>query len=326
MRSTPSVASSCDGSPAVASARRIWALEVVVGALGLVTTLAALSVALSRIDFGLPSLGELAAACQRYALPPLSPVSVLVLAIGSVGLAAMLLTGRAVLRQLRAGRRLERDLQRLAPLPGAVRAQVIDQDYPHAFCIGLLRPRIYISRAALEILGEAERDAVLAHEAHHARRRDPLRLLVARALADGLFFLPALRRLTERYGALAEVAADEAAAGAGGGRPALASALLAFDEHPSPATVGIGRERVDHLLGQRPRWEVPTLLLVGAFATLAVLLAVTVRTAEITGQGTIALPALLAQACMLAMAVAPLVLGAIGVLSGRRLLRASRLR
>ena len=308
------------------SARRIWALQVAVGAVGLATTLAALSVALTRIDFGLPSLGELAAACQRYALPQVQPVSVLVLAIGSVGLAAMFLTARAVVCQLRAGRRLERELRRLGPLPGAVRAQVIDHEYPHAFCIGLFRPRIYVSRAALELLGEHEREAVLAHEAHHARHRDPLRLLVARALADGLFFLPALRRLTERYAALAELAADEAAAGARGGRPALASALLAFDEHPSPAAVGIGRERVDHLLGQHVRWELPTLLLVGAVATLAVLLAVTLRIAEVTGHGTIALPALLAQTCMLVMAAAPLVLGAVTVLGGRRLVRGSRVR
>jgi hypothetical protein len=229
-------------------------------------------------------------------------------------------------RQLLAGRRLERDLRRLGLLTGPVRAQVIDQDYPLAFCIGLLNPRIYVSRAALEILGEHEREAVLAHELHHARRRDPLRLLVARALADGMFFLPALRRLTERYAALAELAADEAAARAGGGRPALASALLAFDEHPSRAGVGIGRERVDRLLGQRPRWEVPVLLVVGAVATLAALVAVTVRIADITGYGSIALPALLAQACMLAAAGAPLVLGAIGGLGGRRLLRASRTR
>jgi hypothetical protein len=310
----------------VASARRIWALQVVVGTIGLIATLAALSVAVSRIDFRVPSLGELAAACRRYALPEARPASVLVLAIGSVALAAMFLTVRAVVSQLRAGRRLERDLRLLGPLAGAVRAQVIDDDDPRAFCIGLLRPRIYVSRSALEILGQHEREAVLAHEAHHARRRDPLRLLVARALADGLFFLPALRRLTERYAALAEVAADEAAAGARGGRPALASALLAFDEHPSPAAVGIARERVDHLLGRRPRWEVPTLLLVGAVATLAVLVAVTFRIAEVTGHGTIALPALLAQSCMLVMAGVPLVLGAMGVLGGRRLIRAARVR
>jgi hypothetical protein len=66
---------------------------VVVAAAGLVTTLAALSVAFSWIDFGLPSLSELVVACQRYALPIVRPVSVLVFAIGSVGLAAMFLTG-----------------------------------------------------------------------------------------------------------------------------------------------------------------------------------------------------------------------------------------
>ncbi|MGH2949992.1 MAG: M56 family metallopeptidase, partial [Solirubrobacteraceae bacterium] len=193
----------------MASARRVWTLQLAVAAIGAMTTIAALTVAVTRIDLGVPSMQELAAACQRYALLDLRAGTVLVLGIGSIGLAALFLTGRAVIRQLRAGRRLERDLRVLGPLPGVVRAQVIDHEHPHAFCIGLLRPRIYVSRAALEILGADERAAVLAHEVHHARRRDPLRLLVARALADGLFFLPALRRLTERYAALAELAADE---------------------------------------------------------------------------------------------------------------------
>jgi hypothetical protein len=147
---------------------------------------------------------------------------------------------------------------------------------------------------------------------------------VARSLAEGLFFLPALRRLTERYAAIAELAADEAAAKARGGRPALASALLAFDEHPSPIAVGIARERVDHLLGRQARWEAPTLLVIGAVATLAVLLAVTFRLAEVAGHGTIALPALLAEACMLAMAGAPLAVGAMAVLGGRRLVRTAK--
>jgi hypothetical protein len=300
------------------SARRVWALQLTVALLGVAATLAALLVAVSRIDFRVPSLGELAAACQRYALPDLRPASLLVLLLGSVALATLALSLRAVIRQLRASRRFERGLELLGPLPGVPRAHVVDDDAPQAFCIGLLRPRIYVSRAVLELLGDAERAAVLAHEAHHARRRDPLQLLVARALAEGLFFLPAVRRLPERYAALAELAADRAAT-AGAGRRALASALLAFDEYPSPAAVGIAPERVEHLLGHRPRWELPTLLLLGALATIAALGAVTLRLAEATAHATVELPVLAAQACMLAMALGPVVLGAIALLGGRRL-------
>lgn len=305
----------------MASARRVWALQLAVALLGAVATVGALLVAVSRIDFSAPSLGELAAACQRYALPQARPASLLVLVVGSVAVATLVLSVRAVVRQLRAGRRLERGLELLGPLSGMSRAHVVDGDAPQAFCIGLLRPRIYVSRAALELLGDEERAAVLAHEAHHARRRDPLRLLVARALAEGLFFLPAVRCLPERYAALAELAADRAATAGAGGRRALASALLAFDEHPSPAAVGIAPERVEHLLGQRSRWELPTLLLLGALATIAALVAVTLRLAEATASATVGVPVLAAQACMLAMALGPVVLGAIGLLGGRRLSR-----
>jgi Zn-dependent protease with chaperone function len=311
---------------AVASARRVWALQLAIGLLGVVATVAALLVAVTRIDFSVPSLGDLAAACQGYALPNLRLASVLVLVLGSVSLAAVMLTVRAVVRQLRAGRRFERELQLLGDVQGLARAYVVDADEPHAFCIGLLRPRIYITRAALALLDDEEREAVLAHEAHHARRRDPLCLLIARALGDGLFFLPVVRQLAERYAALAELAADEAAAAKRGGRRALASALLAFDAHPTPAAVGIAPERVDHLLGHRPRWELPTVLMLGAVATIGVLVAVTVRMAEATGHAAVGLPVLAAQVCMLGMSVGPVVLGAMGLLGGRRLLRRGKAR
>jgi beta-lactamase regulating signal transducer with metallopeptidase domain len=307
----------------VASARRVWALQVAVGGAGALTTAAALFVAASRIDFSLPSLQQIAAACQRYALPHVRPISVLVLLIGSVAVAAVFLGARGLVRQLRAGRRLERELRLLGPLPGSAAAQVIDDDRPRAFCIGLLSPRIYVSRGALEILGDEERAAVLAHEAHHARRRDPLRLLLTRTVADGLFFLPVVRRLSERCAALAELAADEAAVRARGGRHALASALLAFDAQPTAAGVGIAPERVDHLLGERARWELPTLLLVGGVATIGVVLAATLRVAEVAGHGTLPLPVLLAQSCMLVMAAAPLIVGAMAILGARRLVLAS---
>lgn len=313
--------SSSGASLAVTDARGMWALQLTVGLLGATATGAALLIAVTRIDFRIPSPAELGAACQRYALPLVQPLSIFVLLMGSASLAALALTARSVVRQLSDGRRLERDLALLGPLPGAARAYVVDGDEPQAFCIGPLRPRIYLSRGALALLNDAEREAVLAHEIHHARRRDPLRLLIARALGEGLFFLPAVRHLAERCATLAELAADEAAVSKRGGRPALASALLAFDAHPSPAAAGIAPERVDHLLGQRAQWELPTVLLLGALATIGALVALTLRVADATEHGTVGLPMLLAQACMPVMAVGPIVVGAMTLLGGRRLVR-----
>jgi Zn-dependent protease with chaperone function len=182
----------------MANARRVWALQLGVGLAGVLATGTALFVAVTRINFNLPSVDELVTACQRYALPNVRPASVLVLVLGSVSLAAVLRTIVAVVRQLRDSRRFERALKTISCIPGSTPALVSDDDQPHAFCIGLLRPRVYVSRATLEFLDDDELEAVLAHEVHHARRRDPLRLLAARALADGLFFLPLVRGRTAR--------------------------------------------------------------------------------------------------------------------------------
>src|SRR5439155_13985574 len=81
---------------------------------------------------------------------------------------------------------------------GVTPVRVVADPAPQAFCVGTIRPRIYVSVGALKRLSATELDAVLAHERHHQRRRDPLRLLVVEALAHGLFFLPALRPLAVR--------------------------------------------------------------------------------------------------------------------------------
>ena len=57
--------------------------------------------------------------------------------------------------------------------------QVVASDEVLCFCIGLLRPRIVVSTGLVELLDQAELEAVLAHEASHQRRRDPMRLMVA---------------------------------------------------------------------------------------------------------------------------------------------------
>ncbi|MCB0215532.1 MAG: M56 family metallopeptidase [Chloroflexi bacterium] len=93
------------------------------------------------------------------------------------------------------------------------------------FCHGLWRPRVCISDGLVELLDDAELLAVLDHEAHHGRHRDPLKILLGRSLASGLFFLPLAGALRNAYLAGKELSADAAACRRGGDLP-LASALL----------------------------------------------------------------------------------------------------
>lgn len=106
----------------------------------------------------------------------------------------------------------------------------IDAEAPVCFCHGLLRPRVAISTGMLELLEEEALLAVLAHERHHARRRDPLMLALANVLAALAFPLPLARALHRAHRTARELEADRAAIEAVG-RRSLAAALLAL-AHP----------------------------------------------------------------------------------------------
>ncbi|GAB1341675.1 M56 family metallopeptidase [Gemmatimonas sp.] len=83
-----------------------------------------------------------------------------------------------------------------------------------AFTAGWLFPRVYIAEALLAsdvALSGDELVAVLAHEAAHVRRRDPLRFLLLRVLARALFWVPALRAVAEDIADEAEIIADDTA-------------------------------------------------------------------------------------------------------------------
>lgn len=82
-----------------------------------------------------------------------------------------------------------------------------------AFTVGWLRPVVYVAAELAERVAPAELRAVLAHEAAHVWRRDPLRLSALRFLGAVVFWLPALRRLTDDLADEIEFQADDAAAG-----------------------------------------------------------------------------------------------------------------
>ncbi len=244
---------------------------------------------------------------QRVGYPTADAGGVVVLVLAVVGLVVVARLLAGAIRELTASRRFARRLAACAPEPQSD-ALVIDDERPRAFCAGLLRPRVYVTSGAVAMLDESSLEAVLAHERHHASRRDPLRLAVGRVLAGALFFLPGLRDLGRRHETLAELSADEGAiSGAPGNRAALARAMLNFSDAARPGEpAGVDPERIDHLLGEAPNWRFPALVVVAAVGTLGLIAAVAVLAGSVAaGSASLAVPFLSVQPCVVVLALIP---------------------
>jgi hypothetical protein len=322
--SAPTAAKSSRGPdrPASIAAARVSRASLVLGGLGLASAIFVLARLLEswRVTSQAAS-HQIVIFGQGLSYPAANidaVVIVLLAVLGSI-VTARALTG--ALRELRASRRFHRQLAQSKPQPlhGAL---LIADPLPRAFCAGLFRTRVYVSTGATAILDEAALNAVLAHERHHARRRDPLRFATGRVLARALFFLPELADLVERQQALAELSADESAVSvAPANRSALARAMLSFSDTPaSPDSSGIDPARVDYLLGDPPTWRFPVLLCLAAASVLLLLVAVAVLAGQVaSGSATLALPFLSHQPCIVVLAAIPAVLGVLVVNYRRRL-------
>lgn len=263
---------------------------------------------------------ELLQACRNF-IGDASLASALVLALLALTLATSVRAARSVTRQAVASRRVVRRGRELEEVViDGMPVQLLDDHRPYAFCAGLIRPRVYVSTGARSVLNPSELRAVLAHEEHHASQRDPLRLLVARVASEALFFLPILGRARQRYGALAEIAADEAAVRSTGGPGPLAAAMLRFDQHATAGAVGITPECVDHLLGDRPRWDLSASLLAGAVLSIVGILTLAYAAAAAAPSGGLSLSMLAMQMCGIAMVAVP-ALAALWIFATARRLR-----
>jgi Zn-dependent protease with chaperone function len=231
-----------------------------VAAFGATAFLMSLLFALDVVRFHRDVLVEALAALPRGEL---HVQGALLVSLALADLVALCRAVTSISRGVQAHRRVTHRMPVLdRPVVAGHRVQIVAGARPIAFCAGLLRPRVYVSVGALETLAPDALAAVVAHEAHHAGRRDPLRSLIVRAIGDAY----SLGALPRREQALAELAADAAAVRSRGAAP-LASALLAF--HGDAA--GIAPERVDRLAGERPGTGMPRALVAGAAAIIGAL-------------------------------------------------------
>jgi hypothetical protein len=228
--------------------------ELALGVLGLTVALLAFIVAFDAIRY------------HGLELLSLDAHSVVLIALGVLDGFVIVRGAASLSRQLRAHRRFLRALPvRCVTLAGGHRVRIFPGRPLGAFSAGLLRPVVYVSEGTLGAAGDAELDAILAHEEHHCARRDPLRLLLARVVADAIGPLPPFAALAERQAAVADLAADAAAVDALGDAAPLASALARFDERG----VGVAPERVDRLVRTARADTVSYALLAAATIALA---------------------------------------------------------
>lgn len=313
MRSIPIDSAPCAGSRDVRSARTLYRLyaALAIAAVGAVLG-AALAVARAT-SFRPEPMTRLLEVCRRSLLPHLGLSHVLILLGGALAVTVLIRATLSAVRHCRAARRAVRRVAVVRHLDGSSPVRVIADSSPQAFCAGILRPRVHVSTGALAVLSTSELAAVVEHELHHAARRDPLRLLIAQVVSDAFFFLPALRQLRSRYAALAELAADEAAVRRLGGPQPLASAMLAFGEQPTGAVVGFSAERIDHLLGASPRWDVSRSMLAWMLVTVSALAAATLLLVRSTQAAEVNATMLLLQSCFVVILASPALAGARGL-------------
>jgi Zn-dependent protease with chaperone function len=187
---------------------------------------------------------------------------------------AVAVAGLAMLwRQFRAGRELARWVSATATAPsprlavaaaraGSGRVVEIADPAPYAFTYGIWHPRIVVSTGLTEAATRDELAAVLHHEHHHLRHRDPLTVLAVRSWAAALFPVPLVGAVLQRILDRQELSADRAALHACGVAPVAGALLKAVGEPevgPGTALAAMGgphllEARVAQLeTGDRPR-------------------------------------------------------------------------
>lgn len=249
------------------SGRAFQRLELALGALGLTAASLAFVVAMDAVQFH--AIAVLRCVCHLQ-FSDLGWEQWTFIALGVVDAVVLARAAWSLIRQLRAQRAFRIRLPVVAhAVVGGEPVRVVPGRAPHAFCAGLLWPAVHASEGLLQETGAAELRAIVAHEAHHRMRRDPLRLFLARIVADAFRPLPPLATLAERHRALSDLAADAAAVRALGDVGPVASALVRFDEMHAKAGGGVAPERVDQLVRLAPPQSVSPWLLVAAGLGLA---------------------------------------------------------
>ncbi len=163
-------------------------------------------------------------------------------ALGAVGLGLLVGGGvRAVAAWSRTARRAREWMRAAEPFElhdAPISAYRIDAESPVMALVGILRPKLLVTRGLLDALTAEELAATVGHELGHSRGWDNLKRLAIAAAPDLLGAMGLARALEHRWAAAAEHCADRrASATSPATRVALASALVKVARlMPPPST------------------------------------------------------------------------------------------
>ncbi|MDQ1909034.1 M56 family metallopeptidase [Paenibacillus sp. GD4] len=103
---------------------------------------------------------------------------------------------------------------------------VTDHSEAVAMTMGFVRPQIVISAGLIQLINEAELEAVLLHEQYHLTKRHPFKSFLTLWFSSSLWFIPILSWWHRYYKITLEVLADKFAIQVKGAETDLGSALL----------------------------------------------------------------------------------------------------
>lgn len=131
---------------------------------------------------------------------------------------------------------------------------VLSADRPAAYCVVGRPDTIVVTTAAMATLDDTELSAVLAHEDAHIAGRHHHLLMVLRALARHLRYLPLFPRGADAVAELLEMCADDEAARRHGIRPLVAGMISLAGPAPGLAVAATAvAARVERLLDPADR-------------------------------------------------------------------------
>ncbi len=164
---------------------------------------------------------------------------------------------------------------------------------PLAFCLGILKPKIYLSTKLLKIMNSSELEAVILHEKQHLQGNDNLFLVLPTLLKTTFFFLPIFSDIAQRFEVQKEIRADQNAIKEIGDKSVLISALqkILFTSQPNLAFANYFSKftslevRINSLLGERTNRRLISLNnLVISFGMLLLIATVILNRVEIHSQ------------------------------------------
>lgn len=249
---------------------RVQAVTLFLATVGIALIPASLAaVSLSRGLSEIPPIGSAFSRCGKLIVaivsePLVRPELTLSLALIASWTLAVALGSASAWRSQRSARSLARGGGSVLVVPGSESL---------AFTVGLLRPKVVVSKSLLGSIPPSMRDVIVAHESAHRRWFHPLFIFIVESLTRGLRF-PPLLSMAEDFRLALEYAADEFASRKVGSRELVAETIARVAVTSLAAVSGFEGStvaRVHRLLNPPAKSRIPLVsaaLVVGALTVV----------------------------------------------------------